>query len=165
VKSVNDFEGQPMKIRLLTVGRIENESIQTTADMYRNRIDHYAVINWEIVKPERSKSLSVPEILMREGRRIVQKLESKDYTILLDRAGSQSSSEEFASSLERFMQSAKRVTFIIGGPWGVAETIKRQAAELLSLSKMTLPHELAAVVLLEQLYRAFSILKGEKYHK
>lgn len=154
-----------MKIRLLTVGRIENESIQAIADMYRNRIDHYVVFNWEIVKPERLKSLSAPEILVREGQRIMQKLESKDYTLLLDREGRQQSSKEFASSLERLMQSAKYVTFIIGGPWGVVETIKRQATELFSLSKMTLPHELAAVVLLEQLYRAFSMLKGEKYHK
>lgn len=154
-----------MKIRLLTVGRIENESAQALADIYQNRISHYTVLKWEIVKPEKIKSLSPPEILARESQRILQKLESKEYTILLDKEGRQQSSEEIASSLERLMQSVKLVTFIIGGPWGVTETIKKQATELFSLSKMTLPHELAAVVLLEQLYRAFTILKGEKYHK
>jgi 23S rRNA (pseudouridine1915-N3)-methyltransferase len=154
-----------MKIRLLTVGKLENENILSLAEVFQNRISHYTILNWEIIKPEKSKSLSVPEILMREGERIIQKIESKDHTILLDKEGRQQSSEQFAASLERLAQSARQITFIIGGPWGAADTIKRQANDILSLSKMTLPHELTAVLLLEQLYRAFSILKGEKYHK
>lgn len=158
-------ENQLLKIRLLTVGKIENEHTDALAEMYRKRIEHYVAFDWEIVKPEKIKTLTPTEILAREARRIELKMDSRDKTILLDKDGNQYSSEELAAFLENASSSGKRMTFVIGGPWGVADTVRKNTALSLSLSKMTFPHELATVMLLEQLYRALSLQKGEKYHK
>lgn len=165
IRTSRNGENNLLKIRLLTVGKIENEYTRALAETYRKRIEHYAAFDWEIVKPEKIKTLTPAEILAREAQRIEQKVDAKGKTILLDKDGSQYSSEELAAFLENASGSGKRITFVIGGPWGISENVKKNAALSLSLSKMTFPHELATVMLLEQLYRALSLRKGEKYHK
>jgi 23S rRNA (pseudouridine1915-N3)-methyltransferase len=106
------------------------------------------------------------EILRLEGQALIRKRGSKDYLVALDRTGRQYGSEEFAGRLEKAALNANGgVTFMIGGPLGLSGEALAEADEILSLSKFTLTHEMSRVLLLEQIYRAFTILKGEKYHK
>jgi 23S rRNA (pseudouridine1915-N3)-methyltransferase len=155
-----------MKIRLLIAGKIENQNADALAQVYLKRIKHYVPISIDIIKPEKMKSLSDAEILNREGQKFLQKISSSDYTAVMDKGGKQITSNEFAKLFNRLAgQSTKQITFVIGGPLGLSDDVKKKADQLLSFSKMTFPHELAFVMLLEQIYRAQSILKGEKYHK
>ena len=110
--------------------------------------------------------MTVAELLKREGEKILAKLFTADYNVVWDTAGKQFTSKEFADFFNRLaVQRVKQTTFIIGGPLGIATEIQKKADVRLSLSKMTFPHELAAVMLLEQIYRAHTILRGEHYHK
>ena len=155
-----------MKIRLLIVGKIKNKNTDALAELYLERIKHYLPIMVEIIKPEKIKNLPDAEILHREGQQILPKLFNSDYNVILDKDGKQLASTEFAHLFNRLAgQSTKQITFVIGGPLGLSGTIKKKGNQLLSFSRMTFPHELASVILLEQIYRAQSILKGEKYHK
>ncbi len=155
-----------MNIRLLIAGKIDNKNADALAALYLKRIKHYVPITVDIIKPEKIKSLSDTQVLDREGKRFLEKLNPSDYTVVLDKAGKQITSEEFAQFFNRMAgQSIKQITFIIGSPLGLSDDVKAKADHLLSFSPMTFPHELACVLLLEQIYRAQSILKGEKYHK
>ncbi len=154
-----------MTIRLLTVGKLSDPNLAMAAEKYKGRLQHYAGFSWEIVKAERGDDSAVAEIVARESRRILEKWTEKETTVVLDKEGRMFSSEQLAAFLDRQSREAKPLTFVIGGPWGVEEEIKKKASLLLSLSPMTFPHELATVILLEQLYRSFSILNHEKYHK
>lgn len=155
-----------MKIQLIIVGKIENSCLGALADIYLRRITNYAQVELVPIKPEKIKNLSDSEILQREGRKILAKVSESDFVMLLDREGAHYTSEEFSQVFERLaMASRKRIVLLLGGPLGIAAAVKRRADDIISLSKMTFPHELAAVMVLEQIYRAFSILRGEKYHK
>lgn len=155
-----------MNIRLLIAGKIENNNADALSVLYLKRINRYLPITVDVIKPEKLKSLSDNQVLEREGKRFLDKLNLSDYTVVLDKDGRQFTSEEFAQFFNRMAgYSAKQITFIIGSPLGLADEVKEKADQLLSFSKMTLPHEFACVLLLEQIYRAQSILKGEKYHK
>lgn len=154
-----------MKIRLLTVGAIENKHLKGLAALYEERIRRYAAIDIGAIRAEKIKSLSKKEILKREGEKLAQKLQKDGEIIVLDNDGKEYSSKEFAALFKSMLnRSVKQATFIVGGPLGLSEDIKRGKKNV-SLGKMTLPHELATVVLLEQIYRAQTILRGEKYHK
>jgi len=154
-----------MKIHLLTVGKIENKHLKALAALYEERIRHYSAIDIEAIKPEKIKTLSSKEILQREGEKLAQKLPKSGEVIILDSKGEEYSSEELADFFRSLInRSVKQATFIIGGPLGLADAAKKGKKNI-SLGKITLPHELAAVVLLEQIYRAQTILRGEKYHK
>ena len=155
-----------MKIRLLIVGKIENAHADALAELYLKRIKHYIPITVEVIKPEKIKKLSDSQVMDREGEKIINRLFKSDYNVIMDKEGKQFSSMEFSHLFNRLAgQSTKQITFVIGGPLGLADSVKRRADHVLSFSKMTYPHELAAVLLLEQIYRAQSILRGEKYHK
>ncbi|MBN1466664.1 23S rRNA (pseudouridine(1915)-N(3))-methyltransferase RlmH [candidate division KSB1 bacterium] len=155
-----------MKIRLLLVGKIENGHIKALAELYCERISHYAAIEIDVIRPEKIKNMTVAELLKREGERILAKLSTAEYTVVCEKGGKQFSSEEYAAFFDRLAaQGRKQVTFVIGGPLGIANKVQKEADEQLSLSRMTFPHELVAVVLLEQIYRAHTILRGENYHK
>jgi 23S rRNA (pseudouridine1915-N3)-methyltransferase len=155
-----------MKIRLLISGKIDNKNADALAELYLKRIKHYLPITVEIIKPEKIKSLSSAEILNREGAKFLERLKESDFTIVMDKDGKQIMSEDFSKLFIRLAgQSTKQITFIVGGPLGLSSKVKLKANQNLSFSKMTFPHELAIVMLLEQIYRAQSILRGEKYHK
>jgi len=112
-----------------------------------------------------SRGCAPPESIEREGREILHRLRPRDRLILLSEDGDAYDSESFAAMLSREMETASgRVVMAIGGPWGVSEAVKSRADVLLSLSRLTFPHELCFLFLAEQLYRAFSILQGAKYH-
>jgi len=155
-----------LKFRILTVGKIENKNLKETCDLYVKRITHYIPIELQFVRSEKISRLSENEIKSNEAKRLVQKLSKKDYVIALDKEGVGYSSEEFARFIgNKISQSSKTISFIIGGPLGLGEELLQTSQMKLSLSKMTFAHELTAVILLEQLYRGMTILRGGKYHK
>jgi 23S rRNA (pseudouridine1915-N3)-methyltransferase len=150
----------PLKIKVAWIGKTKEPAIQALTDEYLKRISHYAEAEAVVLKDEAAI------LSLASGERKQHKNENKDRhkLILLDSRGKQFSSEELAEFLEREQVNAIPLLFAIGGSDGFSEEARRHARFILSLGKMTLPHELARVVLLEQLYRAFTILKNHPYH-
>jgi 23S rRNA (pseudouridine1915-N3)-methyltransferase len=155
-----------MKIALLQTGKTTDKSISELADMYSNRIKKYSV--FEIITlPDlkNTKKMSVQEQKLKEGNRIIQSLNADDYVILLDEKGKEVRTEEFSILIQKiFMLPKKRIVFVIGGSWGFSDDVYSRADLKMSLSKMTFPHQLVRLLFLEQLYRVFTIIKGEPYH-
>jgi 23S rRNA (pseudouridine1915-N3)-methyltransferase len=145
-----------MKIKVAWIGKTKEPAIQTLTDEYLKRISHYAEVAGLALKDEAAI------LSLASGTRQQQKERHK--LVLLDARGKQFSSEELAEFLEREQMNATPLVFAIGGSDGFSDEARRQAVFTLSLGKMTLPHELARVVLVEQLYRAFTILKRHPYH-
>jgi 23S rRNA (pseudouridine1915-N3)-methyltransferase len=156
-----------IKIRILVVDRTRSPFLAEGEAFYMKRLKTYAQVEWIEVKPVKmTKGRPEEEILRLEGQALISKRGLKDYLVALDRTGRQYGSEEFAGRLEKAALNATGgVTFMIGGPLGLSGEAMAEADEILSLSKFTLTHEMSRVLLLEQIYRAFTILKGEKYHK
>jgi 23S rRNA (pseudouridine1915-N3)-methyltransferase len=155
-----------MKVILLQTGKTTDKYISELADLYTNRIKKY--IGFEInTLPElkNAANMPVPSQKLKEGTRIISSLGNDDYVILLDERGKEYRTMDFSVLLEKlFMIPKKRIVFIIGGPWGFSEEVYKRADLKMSLSKMTFPHQLVRLLFLEQLYRAFTIIKGEPYH-
>ncbi len=140
-----------MKVLILPIGKIRSKPVSAIAADYAERLSHYATLH---VLP------------CRDEREAISNVKAGDFLVLMDAKGSEMSSEELADFISRHqMQGTKRMVFLIGGPEGVKRESRSRADLALSLSRMTFPHELTQAVLLEQLYRAFTILKGEPYHK
>lgn len=155
-----------MKIRLITVGKLTNPHYHALCEDYLKRLKHYVAIEHMVIKPEKILQQSIAEILSREADRLLEKIAPQDFCIALDTQGRMMDSLAFSAFLQnQMLAGSKSIIFLIGGPHGLGETLFARANQRLSLSPMTFAHELAAAVLLEQLYRAFSILGGEKYHK
>jgi 23S rRNA (pseudouridine1915-N3)-methyltransferase len=144
-----------MRIKVAWIGKTKEPAIQALTDEYLKRISRYAEISGVALKDEAAiLSLATGERSKKERHRLV----------LLDARGSQFSSEEFAAFIDREQLNAIPLLFAIGGSDGFCDETRRHAGFTLSLGRLTLPHELARVVLLEQLYRAFTILKNHPYH-
>ena len=155
-----------MPIRIIVVDRSRSPFIQQGEAFYMERLARYTRLEWVEVKPERiTKGRKKPEILTKEGRSIIKKLGGRDYAIALERFGKAFGSNAFADKLESIIASGNPIAFIIGGPLGLSEEVLDRSRETLSLSRLTFTHEMARLILLEQLYRAFTIMKNEKYHK
>ncbi len=156
-----------IKIRIIVAGRTRSPFLAEGETFYLKRLQNYAQVEWIEVKPVKmTKGRPEVEILNLEGQALIRKRASKDYLVALDRSGRQYASEEFAGRLEKAALNATGgITFIVGSPLGLSKEVLSTADEILSLSKLTLTHEMSRVLLLEQIYRAFTILKGEKYHK
>jgi len=136
------------------------------ADLYTSRIKKYSV--FEIITlPEvkNARKMTVQEQKMKEGKKILTLISNDDYVILLDEKGKELRTVEFAGWLRNiFMLPKKRILFVIGGSWGFSEEVYVRADIRISLSRMTFPHQLVRLLFLEQLYRVFTIIKGEPYH-
>ena len=155
-----------MKIRILTVGKPGNSNWASLSEMYLNRIQHYVPVKTDFIRPEKISSQPVSQILNNEADRLIKKIDTKHYNIVLDKSGDTFTSEKFARFFEQqFTGGFKNITFIIGGPHGLSTKIIRSAHKKISFSQMTFAHDLALIILLEQIYRAQTILRGEKYHK
>ena len=141
--------------------------IQEGCEFFAERIRRYAALNLIVVPEEKIPSRGKREYIReQEGRRIRAKIRPEVFTVLVDERGNSLSSEAFARSLETWSSSGlKEVAFILGGPYGLDDSLKEKADFRLSLASMTLTHGLAKMLLLEQIYRAFTILRGEPYHK
>ncbi len=154
-----------MKTVLLQVGKTTDKQIAALVEDYRARVSHY--MPFEIITiPElkSTKNLSEAQQKEREGELILKNLSSGDTVVLLDEHGMTCSSMKFSQWLERKRQNVRRLVFVIGGPYGFAEVVKRRADEKISLSPMTFSHQMVRLIFTEQLYRACTIIKGEPYH-
>ncbi|MGB9233402.1 MAG: 23S rRNA (pseudouridine(1915)-N(3))-methyltransferase RlmH [Terriglobales bacterium] len=147
-----------MKIKVAWIGKTKEQAVQSLTDEYLKRIARYAEVEGLAVKDEATI------LALARGDRGRDRGKQGHKLVLLDSRGKQFSSEELAALLEREQIQAVPLLFAIGGSEGFADETRRQAGLTLSLGKMTLPHELARVVVLEQIYRAFTILKKHPYH-
>jgi len=156
----------PTQIQIIAVGKLRQSLWQVAAQEYIERLQRYATVEIREVKDSLGRGKSDKEAMREEAREISNRLQPQAWKVALDNNGKQFSSEELAAFLKGQIESGRRLCqFVIGGPAGLAPSVINEANLRLSLSAMTLPHEMARVVLLEQLYRAFTILCGEKYHK
>jgi 23S rRNA (pseudouridine1915-N3)-methyltransferase len=155
-----------MKIALLQTGKTTDANIAVLADLYTNRIRKYT--GFEILTVQdikNTKNMPVIEQQVKEAAKIMQFISDEDFVILLDERGKELRTIEFSSYLEKvFFLPKKRILFIIGGAWGFSGELYKRADYKISLSKMTFPHQLVRLLFLEQLYRVFTIMKGEPYH-
>ena len=156
-----------MKIKIITVGKTRKNHWQLAEQDYLKRIQRYCELQFVFTKEASQETLRNDALVKEtEAVEIKKKIEAGEFVIALDQRGKTLSSEELAEFLQdKTVQGRSRFCFIIGGPLGLSPEICQQADLVLALSKMTLPHELAKIVLLEQIYRAFTIMHGEKYHK
>ena len=155
------------RIKIIVVDHTRSPFLKEGEVFYLNRLRKYIQVDWVEVKPTKiSQARPTQKILAAEGERIMQRLGQRDYSVCLDRSGNQYDSERFAEWLNSLLNKGEQwVSFIIGGPLGLSKDVLHQSREVLSLSQFTLTHEMSRLILLEQLYRAFTILRGEKYHK
>ncbi len=155
-----------MTIKLLTIGKTDDAALQNLIDTYVNRLGHYNKFELEIIPDlKKTKNLSLDQQKTAEGKLILDKLSPSDFVVLLDENGKQFSSEGFSEYIQKRLNSGmKQLIFIIGGPYGFSEEVYSRANGKLSLSKMTFSHQMVRLFFVEQLYRAFTILRNEPYH-
>lgn len=155
-----------MDIKLIVVGKTEENYLKEGIDIYLKRLKHY--VNFDIYTiPElkNAKNLSILQIMQKEGELILKQVATSDRLILLDENGKIESSVSFSVFLEKMMlQGLKNLIFVIGGAYGFSEDVYKRSNEKISLSKMTFSHQMVRLFFIEQLYRAMTILKGEPYH-
>ena len=151
------------RLVLLTVGKSKKSSYRELEEDYLKRLSYY--LPSEIIAVRDSSKENILQRNEEEGKKLLEKIKPGDVVIVCDEKGKSVSSNGLALEIKKVRESgASRLIFIIGGAYGLSDAVKQKALRLMSLSELTLPHELARVVLLEQLYRANTILKGEKYH-
>ena len=146
-----------MKILFLSVGKKHDPSIAAAIEDFTARVGRYVPVEWRLIPSGQA--------LAEEDERVASALGERDFVALLDERGRELDSPGLAGFIEkRLNESTQRLVFVIGGAYGAGDMVKNRADAVLSLSKLTLPHQLARLLLAEQVYRAFTILKGEKYH-
>lgn len=155
-----------MKIQLWSVGKPHDPYVKAGIDDFTKRLGNYFSVHWLIIPtPKQAASMTDFALKKAEAASILQLLEKDDYLILLDEKGKQFSSPELADILQqRANDRTKRLIFLIGGAYGVDETVTQRASLTWSLSKLVFPHMLVRLILAEQIYRACTILRNEKYH-
>ncbi len=152
-----------MKISLVRIGKLHLDFARSGFAEYEKRLQHYCKFNDELLLVN-SKSKEPEQIKKVEAEAILKKILPNDFVILLDENGKSYSSEKWAKQLEQYQVQHAHVVFVIGGAYGFDEVVYKRANILLSLSSFTFSHQLVPMIFAEQLYRAFSILKGEPYH-
>lgn len=155
-----------MNIKLLAIGKTDNKALQQLMDDYMKRLSFYIKFELEIIPDiKNAKNLSEAQQKEKEGELILSKLSSTDQLILLDENGKSFSSVGFSEELQKKMNSGiKTIVFVIGGPYGFSDAVYSKAQGKISLSAMTFSHQMVRLFFIEQLYRAFTILRGEPYH-
>lgn len=155
-----------MKITILAVGRTSTDYIARGIETYLSRLKHYVPVELTVIPDvKQSRSLTEDVQKTREGESMLAMLQPGDHVVLLDERGREMTSREFAGTVEGLMnRGLKRTVFIIGGPYGFSEAVYRRADAKLSLSRMTMTHEMVRLLFVEQVYRAMTILRGEPYH-
>jgi len=154
-----------MKTELIMVGKTTDKHFQASTDEYVRRVVHYMPFSLTVI-PElkATRSLSEEQQRQAEGEQILRLLQPGDTVVLLDEHGQELRSIELARWLEQKRQTARRLVFVIGGPYGFSPAVYARANEKLSLSRLTFSHQMVRLVFVEQLYRACTIIKGEPYH-
>lgn len=154
-----------MKTELILVGKTNDKHFVAGIKDYTERIGHYMPFEIKVI-PElkNTKSISEEQQKQREGELILKQVQPSDMLVLLDEHGVEHRSVEFAAWLQKKQQTARRLVFVIGGPYGFSEDVYARANEKISLSRMTFSHQMVRLVFTEQIYRACTIIKGEPYH-
>lgn len=155
-----------MNIKIIAVGKTDSSALSELTDEYQNRLKHYINFDFEILPDiKNTKNLSEAQQKEKEGEAILKKLNPTDILLLFDENGKQYSSIDFADFLQKKMNAGtKQLVLVIGGPYGFSDAIYKKAQGKISLSKMTFSHQMIRLFIVEQLYRAFTILKNEPYH-
>ena len=156
-----------MKISLLTVGKTDIDWVRKGLETYSSRLSHYVPFTvCEIPELKNTSALSKAQIKWKEGELILKNIRSTDDVILLDEHGKTFTSMEWASVIENKISggSARDIVFVIGGAYGFSREVYDRSNSMISLSKMTFSHQMVRAIFVEQLYRAFTIIKGEPYH-
>ncbi|MEH7248341.1 23S rRNA (pseudouridine(1915)-N(3))-methyltransferase RlmH [Neobacillus niacini] len=159
-----------MNISIVTVGKLKEKYLKMGIDEYLKRLSAYAKV--EVIEvadekaPEVLSELEMVQVKQKEGERILAKISQDTYVIALAINGKMQSSEELADTLDKLATYGKsKIAFIIGGSLGLSDEVIKRSNEQLSFSKMTFPHQLMKLILVEQIYRAYRINRGEPYHK
>lgn len=155
-----------MTIKLIAIGKTDSNALLQLIGAYEKRLNHYVKFELEIIPDiKNSKNLSETQQKDKEGELILKKINATDVLVLLDENGKQYSSIDFSNYLQKKMNSGiKQLVFVIGGPYGFGDSVYQKAQGMLSLSKMTFSHQMVRLFVVEQIYRAFTILKNEPYH-
>lgn len=150
-------------IKLITTGKIKEKYLKEAISEYTKRLSKYTKL--EIIELNDYDFDNKNIVLEKEKEQILKHISDKDYIVTLEIEGKQFSSTEFAEKINNIFIKNSNITFIIGGSYGLHDDIKKKSNLALSFSKFTFPHQLFRVILLEQIYRAFKIIKNESYHK
>jgi 23S rRNA (pseudouridine1915-N3)-methyltransferase len=155
-----------MKITFLTVGKTEDAYLKDGIDKYVKRLKHYTKLELvELPELKNTKALTEQQQKTKEAELILKKITPLDHVILLDEKGSEFTSKQFAAFLDKkLISSTSSLVFVVGGPYGFDQSVYDRANDKLSLSRMTFSHQMIRLFFAEQLYRAFTISKGEPYH-
>lgn len=150
-------------IKIITVGSIKEKYLKDAIEEYQKRLTKYTTL--ELIEVKDEGLLPKQQAMEKERERIEKHLTGKEYLITLEIEGKELTSEELSEKLEDTFLINSNITFIIGGSYGIADSLKQKSNFHLSFSKLTFPHQLFRVLLLEQIYRAFKIMNNESYHK
>ena len=154
-----------MKITLLWVGKTRNVHLKSLIEDYWKRLGHFCELSLREVQPVQSETAK-GRLASLEGERLLARVDASDHVVLLDSTGKSLTTERFAAWLCKHRDhSTRNLVFVIGGHEGISESVKRRADFCISLSQLTFTHEMARCLLLEQIYRAFSVIQGFPYHK
>ena len=155
-----------MNIKLIAVGKTDNPALQQLISTYEKRLSYYINFDLQLLPDiNNSKSLSEEQQKIKEGELILSYVEPSHHLILLDERGKEYTSIAFADELQKKMNTGiKQLTFVIGGPYGFSQAVYQRANSKLSLYKLTFSHQMIRLFFVEQLYRAFTILRNEPYH-
>jgi 23S rRNA (pseudouridine1915-N3)-methyltransferase len=155
-----------MKLLLWSIGKPHDKELKTAIEQFTQRCNNYFTLEWNIIAPPKNAgSMNEVELKRKEAEIILNMLDKGDYLVALDERGKQLSSEGLAEFINtRANESVRRLIFFIGGAYGIDESVLKAAQLKWSLSNLTFPHQLVRLILAEQLYRSFTILRNEKYH-
>src|SRR5690554_3521085 len=155
-----------MNIKLLAIGKTDDKNLQTPIEQYQKRLSFYVKFDLEVIPNiKNAKSFSEAQQKEKEGELILSKITPTDQLILLDENGKRFSSVGFSDYLQKKMNSGvKTLVFVIGGPYGFSDAVYHKANGKVSLSEMTFSHQMVRLFVVEQIYRAFTILRNEPYH-
>ena len=155
-----------MKFKFWSVGKTHEPYVKEGVELFTKRINYYFPVEWNIIPPPKNAAvLSEDGLKKKEGETILNMLQEEDFLVLLDERGKQMNSEAVAGFLQsRANESAKHIVFLIGGAYGVSAEIINRANFNWSLSSLVFPHQLVRLILAEQIYRACTIMRNEKYH-
>jgi 23S rRNA (pseudouridine1915-N3)-methyltransferase len=154
-----------MTIRLLSIGKTQNDYLKKGIQVYLDRLQHYAKVEYLELPDVSQNGLTPAQLKQREAELILKQVKPDQVLYLLDEFGKSYSSREFAAFFQKQMNAGtKTLVLLIGGAYGFDQPIHERSAGKISMSQMTMPHELIRLFLVEQVYRAHTILKGEKYH-
>jgi 23S rRNA (pseudouridine1915-N3)-methyltransferase len=154
-----------MRITLIQVGKTRDRFIEEGVEVFRKRMVRYAPFATETIPDlKNSRNLTMKEVQTQEGQLILKRIKNREYVILLDERGTEFTSISFAEHLNSLEGRVNQLLFVIGGSYGFSNEVYSRANEKISLSRLTFSHQLVRVLFMEQLYRAYTILKGEPYH-